>query len=156
MCNASVEFFKQPNTEYRKFGYEKQNDVVVYDTGNIPIELFEIVRLFETDNGRPLENIKLFGNKFDIHGRRLGRNKLEFEITLRNNMLQLEEVEFIHEDQGNFHNLYGILKDIQKKYGLNKIFFHAVYTDKMHQICKHYKLRLVKQYDDGRADYEEP
>lgn len=156
MCNASEEFFTKPLTDYRKFGYEKQNDEVVYDSGNIPTELFEIVSLFEADNEQPLESIKLLGNKFEINGRRFGKNKLEFVITLRNNMLQLEVVEFIHEGQGNFHKLYEILKEIQKKYKLNKIFFHAVYTQKMHEICEHYNLRLVEKYADGRADYEEP
>lgn len=157
MSEVEKRFYKEPLSDLNEYAYLKLEGVEDINTNNLPAELFEIISIYENDCDQNLEKVAFRGNTLSIFGRSSdGKCMCELELRLRDNKLILKVAEFIHKEAGNFRKLYRILREIRKRYGLNKIFIEKVCTEEMEKICDHYNLVRLSESSELPVDYEEP
>ena len=109
-------FFDQPE-------YKVSNE-------NFPQEFFSIVAIFEEDCNFNVKKLYSDSGRLFIYGQN-SRGDSNNELMLRygNNELIVARVKFIHTREGNMTRLYKILKQIRKKYKLNKIIIECCNSD---------------------------
>lgn len=104
---------------------------------NFPQEFFSIIAIFEEDCNFNVKEIRSDMQRLFIVGQNSkGDKRNELMLRYGNNELIVARVQFIHTRQGNMSRLYKILKQIKKKYRLNKIVVECCVTDASVSWCK--------------------
>lgn len=97
---------------------------------NFPIDFFSIVGLFVDDSNGNIDELYIDKNRLIIKGTNYHRTKSN-ELMLRfgRGKLIVARAEFIHTRNGNMTKLYGMLKDIRKRYKLERIVMEQCVTE---------------------------
>lgn len=137
-------FFKESDNQF-DYSYCLLNGIEeIANSHNIPSEIFEIVSLFQNTCDKPLEKVGFKGNTLSITGRNSVGKHCVLSLRLRNNKLDVKTVEFPEQRRGYMTAFYGLLKEIQSKYDLDKVTIEAVCSEEMELWCSKFNFTEYK------------